>query len=121
MSIGKDYLVEKIKVHLYKYRLPVQNPLIHGGIIGQLNKFYGISVSMDRSETGSPIQHFSLHSLTGFDSPIDKTFTYLTAIQDKFCFVIIPPGTVMYINNSIKIRQTVNTYYATNERADAYL
>lgn len=76
---------------------------------------------MDRSETGSPIQHFSLHSLTGFDSPIDKTFTYLNAIQDKFCFVIISPGTVMYINNSIKIRQTVNTYYATNERADAYL
>lgn len=66
-------------------------------------------------------QHFSLHSLTGFDSPIDKTFTYLNAIQDKFCFVIFPPGTVMYINNSIKIRQIVNTYYVTNERADAYL
>lgn len=55
MSIGKDYLVEKIKVHLYKYRLLVQNPLIHGGIIGQLNTFYGIGVSMDRRETGSPI------------------------------------------------------------------
>lgn len=55
MSIGKDYLVEKIKVHLYMYRLPVQNPLIHDGIIGQLNKFYDISVSMDRSATGSPI------------------------------------------------------------------
>lgn len=66
-------------------------------------------------------QHFSLHSLIGFDSPIDKTFTYLNAMQNKFCFVIIPPGTVMYINNSIKIRQIVNTYYVTNERADAYL
>lgn len=66
-------------------------------------------------------QHFSLHSLIDFDSPIDKTFTYLNAMQNKFCFVIIPPGTVMYINNSIKIRQIVNTYYVTNERADAYL
>lgn len=99
---------------------------IHGGIIGQVNKFYSTGLSMDRSGTGFPYQYtderqyFSLHILIGFDKTSDKTFTYLNAMQDKFCFVIIPPCTVMYINN-YKIRHIVNTYCVTNERADAYL
>lgn len=81
---------------------------------------------MDRSGTCFPYQYtderqlFSLHILIGFDKTSDKTFTYLNAMQDKFCFVIIPPCTVMYINN-YKIRHIVNTYCVTNERADAYL
>lgn len=56
---------------------------------------------MDRSGTGFPYQYtderqyFLLHILIGFDKTSDKTFTYLNAMQDKFCFVIIPPCTVM--------------------------